>query len=73
VHRAGEPSSAMVALLVGPVRGFASVYHSGDGLAGSGRATSRECAHVVISKLCRGESTYAVIRAQGLVFSLLRL
>jgi hypothetical protein len=36
-HRVGAPSSAMVTLMVGSVRGFASVYHSGDGLAGSGR------------------------------------
>jgi hypothetical protein len=35
-RRAGEPSSVMVALMVGPVRGFDSVFHSGDGLAESG-------------------------------------
>jgi hypothetical protein len=32
----GVPSSVMVALMVGPVRGFASVFYSRDGLAGSG-------------------------------------
>jgi hypothetical protein len=31
------PFSTMVALMVGLVRGFALVYHSGDGIAGSGR------------------------------------
>jgi hypothetical protein len=32
----GAPSSAMRALLVGPMRGFALVDHSGDGLVGNG-------------------------------------
>jgi hypothetical protein len=31
------PFSAMVALMAGLVRGFTSVYHSGDGIAGSDR------------------------------------
>jgi hypothetical protein len=33
----GALFSAMVALMVGSVRGFASIYQSGDGLAESGR------------------------------------
>jgi hypothetical protein len=40
-RRVGAPSSAMVALMVGLVRGFASVYHSGDKLVGSGRGDFR--------------------------------
>jgi hypothetical protein len=35
-RRAGSPSSVMVTLMVGPVRGFALVFHFGDGLAESG-------------------------------------
>jgi hypothetical protein len=35
-RRAGAPPSVMVVLMVGPVRGFALVFHSRDGLAGSG-------------------------------------
>jgi hypothetical protein len=40
-RRVGAPSSAMVALMVGLVRGFASIYHSGDELAESGRGDFR--------------------------------
>jgi hypothetical protein len=37
VRRVEAPSSAVVALMVGSVRSFASVYHSRDGAGESGR------------------------------------
>jgi hypothetical protein len=40
-RRAEAPSSAVVALMVGSVRSFASVYHSEDGSAESGRGDFR--------------------------------
>jgi hypothetical protein len=69
-RRAGAWSSAMVALMVASARGFASVYHSGDELARSGRGDFEECAQGAISILCQ-ESAFAVIGTQGPVFSLL--
>jgi hypothetical protein len=39
-RRVGAPSGAMVALMVGLVRSFASVYHPGDGLGKGGGGDS---------------------------------
>jgi hypothetical protein len=41
VRRAAAPSSAILALMVGEMRGFVLACHSGDGLAESGRGDFR--------------------------------
>jgi hypothetical protein len=55
--------------MVGSVMGFALVYNSGNGWREVVEVTFEECAQGAFVD-CVGESTFAVIGAQGHVFSL---
>jgi hypothetical protein len=53
-RRADTLSGVVAVLMYGPVRGFVSVYHSGDGWREVMEETSEECAQDAIFELCRG-------------------
>jgi hypothetical protein len=66
--RAVASSDAVAASMVGLVRGFTLVFHSGDGLA-EGGGGPLEFAHKALSLDCARKSMMAVGEAQGLVQS----
>jgi hypothetical protein len=53
-RRTDAPSGVVAISMYGPVRGFASVYHSEDGWRDVVEVTSEECAQDTIFELCRG-------------------
>jgi hypothetical protein len=68
-HRAVEPSCTVVVSMASLLRGFALFYHSGVGFAEREvEVTSKACAQDAFFEFFR-ESTLAISKAQGSVFS----